>query len=1528
MKIFRMFLFTTCMVSLVSLVSAQELLIHKTKDGDTLWDISEKYLQTPWLWMAIADYNKLKNPHFILPGDMIKIPEVPQVKVTEVFGDVTIKRIGTNKYVNLRRGDNVYPHDEVVVGPDSTAQIEFEDKSILQLKPETSLVLKHSVYAEKVKAVNTKVKLLHGKMSFKGTKTTGSNFEIETPGVFCGVRGTEFEIGYTPDGLSSISVFQGEVLASSTGKAVNVPAGFGIQSVKGELPSPPKPLPKSPELIKPVDDFITGILTLTFSWKSVPEAAKYYLEIAKDEAFNNVVYRVQGTESTSVVSTTLPVGKYYWRVRSIDKSGLEGKFSNARILRIVRKLQLEIVPDSPLFKKESILYAHISCQYTLKPLDADTSIVRIIAAIDNDDFYTYHQPISFNKAGTHTIKYKGVDAFGNSGEIDKFIVVVDNIPPEVQIDIDHKSGSFVHPQTIFSLAASDNAAGVAEVQCKIDNEEWKRYTGAFSISQEGNHQIGFRAVDTVGNQSMEKMVDVIVDRTPPEVQMDIDRKSGNFVHPQTKFSLIASDNAAGVAEVQCKIDNEEWKRYTGAFSISQEGSHQIGFRAVDTVGNQSKEKVIDVIVDHTPPEIKIDIDRKSGNFVHPQTKFSLIASDNAAGVAEVQCKIDNEEWKRYTGAFSISQEGSHQIGFRAVDTVGNQSKEKVIDVIVDHTPPEIKIDIDRKSGCFVHPQTKFSLIASDSAAGVAEVQCKIDNEEWKRYTGAFSIVQEGIHQIGFRAVDTLGNQSKEKIIDVIVDRTPPEVQMDIDRKSGSFVHPQTIFSLAASDSTAGVAEVLYKIDDKEWKKYTGAFSILQEGSHQIGFQAIDTVGNQSKENVLDIIVDNTPPEVKIDIDRKSGNFVHPQTKFSLIASDNAAGVAEVQCKIDNEEWKRYTGTFSILQEGSHQIGFRAIDTVGNQSKEKVIDVIVDNTPPEIKIDIDRKSGCFVHPQTKFSLIASDNAAGVAEVQCKIDNEEWKRYTGAFSIVQEGIHQIGFRAIDTVGNQSKEKTIDVIVDNTPPDVQMDIDRKSGSFVRSDTQFSLIGIDDAAGVAEVIVKIDNEAWMRYAGTFSIFQEGSHWIRFQAIDNVGNQSKEKIVNVIVDRTPPGIKMDIDHKSGCFVRSDTKFSLIASDDASGVAEFIVKIDNEAWKNYSGTFSLSQEGNHQIGFQAMDTLGNQSKEKIIDVIVDNTAPEVQMDIDRKSGSFVHPQTKFSLIASDNASGVDEVLYRLDNKEWKRYTDTFSISQEGIHQIEFRAIDSLGNQSKEQVTNVIVDQTPPVVKMDIDRKFGSFVHPQTGFSLTAIDELAGVAEVLCKIDNEEWKKYPGTFSISQEGGHRIGFQAIDNVGNPSKEQIIDVIVDSTPPEVQMDIDRKSGCFVHSQTKFSLLSRDDASGVMEVLFRIDNDEWKRYNAAFSIALEGSHQIEFRVADNIGNQSKEKVVNVIVDNTPPEIKIEIDRKSGCFVHPHTRFSIITSDNASGVAEVLCKIDDEEWKKYDATFSIAQEGRHKIRISAIDT
>ena len=47
---------------------------HVVVTGDTLWDISSKFLRDPWRWPEIWNLNpEIKNPHLIYPGDILSL---------------------------------------------------------------------------------------------------------------------------------------------------------------------------------------------------------------------------------------------------------------------------------------------------------------------------------------------------------------------------------------------------------------------------------------------------------------------------------------------------------------------------------------------------------------------------------------------------------------------------------------------------------------------------------------------------------------------------------------------------------------------------------------------------------------------------------------------------------------------------------------------------------------------------------------------------------------------------------------------------------------------------------------------------------------------------------------------------------------------------------------------------------------------------------------------------------------------------------------------------------------------------------------------------------------------------------------------------------------------------------------------------------------------------------------------------------------------------------------------------------------
>lgn len=83
--------------------------------GDTLWDISSKFLRDPWRWPEIWHINpEIKNPHLIYPGDVITLvyrDGKPMLQVTR--GRPTIKLSPTARTSRLESAISTIPASAV-----------------------------------------------------------------------------------------------------------------------------------------------------------------------------------------------------------------------------------------------------------------------------------------------------------------------------------------------------------------------------------------------------------------------------------------------------------------------------------------------------------------------------------------------------------------------------------------------------------------------------------------------------------------------------------------------------------------------------------------------------------------------------------------------------------------------------------------------------------------------------------------------------------------------------------------------------------------------------------------------------------------------------------------------------------------------------------------------------------------------------------------------------------------------------------------------------------------------------------------------------------------------------------------------------------------------------------------------------------------------------------------------------------------------------------------------------------------------
>jgi len=66
------------LLPLITFAQTQEIKEYKVIKGDTLWDITKKELNDPFLWSKVWKENpRIANPDLIYPDQMIKIPLYP-----------------------------------------------------------------------------------------------------------------------------------------------------------------------------------------------------------------------------------------------------------------------------------------------------------------------------------------------------------------------------------------------------------------------------------------------------------------------------------------------------------------------------------------------------------------------------------------------------------------------------------------------------------------------------------------------------------------------------------------------------------------------------------------------------------------------------------------------------------------------------------------------------------------------------------------------------------------------------------------------------------------------------------------------------------------------------------------------------------------------------------------------------------------------------------------------------------------------------------------------------------------------------------------------------------------------------------------------------------------------------------------------------------------------------------------------------------------------------------------------------------
>lgn len=338
--------------------------LYRIESGDTLSGIAQRHLIDGEHWRELRDINGVKQPRRLQPGAFLRIPtektKVSAVVATAVAVSGRVERQlgGAGEKISLKPNDQVKQGDRVFSGPDASLKLEFVDGSYVQLQRDTIVTLKllQGQVAARLSSVQILVEQGRVETMVKPLKSKVMRYEVLTPTVQIGVRGTNFRVNFDAhDALSRSEVLDGAVNARNELGSENIPKDFGAVILPNAKPLPPIPLLPAPN-IGDIPSLVDRS-PMRLKWENTDGAMQYRLQLATTADFASII-------ADSLIATPeasfsdVANGRYYLRVRAIDKNGLEGKNAERAIDIQAQPVHLEVPLQEPTLLP-AVLQGHI-----------------------------------------------------------------------------------------------------------------------------------------------------------------------------------------------------------------------------------------------------------------------------------------------------------------------------------------------------------------------------------------------------------------------------------------------------------------------------------------------------------------------------------------------------------------------------------------------------------------------------------------------------------------------------------------------------------------------------------------------------------------------------------------------------------------------------------------------------------------------------------------------------------------------------------------------------------------------------------------------------------------------------------------------------------------------------------------------------------------------------------------------------------------------------------------------------------------
>jgi ABC-type transport system substrate-binding protein len=271
----------------------------------------------------------------------------------------------------------------------------------------------------------------------------------------------------------------------------------------------------------------------------------------------------------------------------------------------------------------------------------------------------------------------------------------------------------------------------------------------------------------------------------------------------------------------------------------------------------------------------------------------------------------------------------------------------------------------------------------------------------------------------------------------------------------------------------------------------------------------------------------------------------------------------------------------------------------------------------------------------------------------------------------------------------------------------------------------------------------------------------------------------------------------------------------------------------------------------------------------------------------------------------------------------------GVYSIQLAGTTAFDSESKSSLA--LVDGTPPSTEALASGTVGNagwYVSPVV-VTLSASDDLSGVAATSYRINNGSWQSYTGPFHVTMDGWYAIGYNSSDKVGNSEITHTFLFGIDTLAPTTTVRVTgtRGSNGWYVSNVTVDLVAIDAESGVASVSYEVDGGTWQTYQRPLVLG-DGTHTLAYMALDVAGNVEGAGSVGVNVDTIPPKTHVTLSGVSGLngWYASAVALSLDAIDPTSGVDSLSYQLNGGGWLRYSGPLNLG-DGTFTVSYRAAD-